>query len=66
MIWRILVALFVAWLLSQFGFAAFMIAGLAEFGFTISMTGYYVFFVVLGLLGWVFRGSTTTVKIDKK
>ena len=65
MIWRILISLFVAWFLSLFGFGAFVIAGLAEFGIVITMTGYYFIFVTVGLLAWIFRRDRSSITIKK-
>ena len=66
MIRRILYALLVEWILSCFGFGGFIIAGLAEFGITISMTGYYIIFAVAGLLSSIFSKNThITVHKDK-
>lgn len=68
MIKRILLALFAAWILSVFGFEVFIIAGLAEFGITITTTGYYLIFAVAGLLSSIFSKNTniTIHKYNKK
>jgi hypothetical protein len=65
MIWRILISLFAAWFLSLFGFGAFIIAGLAEFGIVITMTGYYLIFAVVGLLAWIFNHGRSSITIKK-
>lgn len=65
MIWRILVALFAAWILSLFGFGTFVIVGLAEFGIIITMTGYYLIFAAAGLLAWIFSRGNSSVTIRK-
>jgi hypothetical protein len=67
MIKRILLALFAAWILSAFGFEVFIIAGLAEFGITITTTGYYLIFAVTGLLSSIFSKNTNiTIHKDNK
>lgn len=42
--------LFVAWLLSIFGFDAMFINACSQFGFRVDTDAYYVFFALLGVI----------------
>jgi len=53
----ILGMLFLGWILNIFGFGAFVIKGLAQFGLTIDMTGYYLIFAGAGLLKLIFTNN---------
>lgn len=49
-------SLLAGWILSLFGFDALFISGLGElFNLTITTTGYYTIFALIGIVGWVGR-----------